>query len=236
MYKAIIFDIDNTLLDYSSSELFSMQQTMKEHGFYEQEQFKWDHFWDSFSPINMMYWNERNNMKINIQQVLEYSFRDTLKYLKSEHSISKSMALTYWELFCNTCHFERGATDLLAHLHGGYKLSVISNGIGEAQRKRLLTGEIKHYFDSLIISDEVGQWKPDKAIFDTALASLNVDASEVLFIGDSITDDYEGASKAKIDFCFYNKYKQTLAPQIKPTFVIDQLLDIKHVIHTLKSQ
>jgi 2-haloacid dehalogenase len=55
MYKAIIFDLDNTLLDYSSSELFSMKNTIKAHGFLEKENFLWDEFWREFGSVNMVY-------------------------------------------------------------------------------------------------------------------------------------------------------------------------------------
>jgi 2-haloacid dehalogenase len=150
--------------------------------------------------------------------------------LKEEHIISKSMAETYWHEFCNVCHFEDGASDILNHLHGSYKLGVITNGIGEAQRSRLQKGEIAHFFDSLIISDEVECWKPDKVIFEKALGDLGFETKEVLFIGDSLTDDYQGSLSAGIDFCYYNKHNQHLDKAIKPKFVIRELAEIKNNI------
>ena len=78
---------------------------------------------------------------------------------------------------------EPNADHILEHLHGDFALGVISNGIGEAQRKRLTTGGLFHYFDSFIISDEVKCWKPDPQIFELALQELAVGPGEVLYIG-----------------------------------------------------
>lgn len=63
-YKAIIFDLDNTLLNYSVSELKSMQYTVQEHGLIQNEAFIWDTFWKVYSKINMSYWNARKKPAI----------------------------------------------------------------------------------------------------------------------------------------------------------------------------
>ncbi|CAM3109706.1 HAD family hydrolase [Paenibacillus sediminis] len=225
MYKAIIFDIDNTLLNYSFSEHHSMKQALTIHELHPD--LVWEEFWGTFGPINFNYWMNKDANKHNIYQILEYSFTDTFKKLNRDTSVSKEIAQTYWNLFCNTCDLEPNAETILEHLHRDYSLGVITNGIGEAQRKRLEVGNLHHYFDSLVISDEVGYAKPDPAIFELALNELKVDSNEVLFIGDSLTDDYRGAVNAGIDFCFYNRNDQRLEGQESPKYVVKDLLEIK---------
>ncbi|WP_394056820.1 HAD family hydrolase [Paenibacillus sp. 843] len=116
---------------------------------------------------------------------------------------------------------------ILEHLHGDFALGVISNGIGEAQRKRLAAGGLFHYFDSFIISDEVKCWKPDSQIFELALQELALSPDEVLYIGDSLTDDYEGAVRSGIDFCYYNRRDTPLNDHHRPAYMIRDLLEIK---------
>ncbi|MCJ7839779.1 YjjG family noncanonical pyrimidine nucleotidase [Lederbergia sp. NSJ-179] len=230
MYKAIIFDLDNTLLNYSKSEWESMQNTVNGHGVSQSETFDWDKFWRCFQKVNMQYWNDRNKAGHHILEVLEYSFKDTLKELKCDDSVSQVLAGQYWETFCQTCHFEEYAPDLLSYLHGSYKLAIISNGIGEAQRGRLAAGGMDHYFDRLIISDEVGYWKPDKKIFETALKQLDINHTEALFIGDSLRDDYSGSVNAGIDFCFYNPKGIPLEKGFHPAFTIKSLQEVKEIL------
>ncbi|MNN62067.1 Pyrimidine 5'-nucleotidase YjjG [compost metagenome] len=131
----------------------------------------------------------------------------------------------YWNTFCRTCDFEKYAQDLLTELHGKYKLAIISNGNGEAQRSRLAAGGISHFFDTIIISDEVGYWKPDREIFDETLKRLNIKRTEALFIGDSLHDDYYGAVNAGIDFCYYNRKGNTVE-NICPKYIIDSLIKV----------
>jgi 2-haloacid dehalogenase len=200
-----------------------MEHAVKEHGLIHRESFSWDNFWSLFSKINMHYWNERTKSGYNIYQVLDLSFQDTLKELSLDHSDSKILSNLYWNTFCNACDFEDYAQDILSYLHGNYKLAIISNGIGEAQRGRLAAGGIDHFFDTLIISDEVGYWKPDKEIFNEALRRLNINQSEALFIGDSLTDDYIGALNAGIDFCYYNRKGNLIEEGVRPKYMIESL-------------
>ncbi|CAI6079356.1 HAD family hydrolase [Cohnella sp. JJ-181] len=229
-YKAILFDLDNTLLNYSVSELKSMQNTVEAHGLIHKETFSWDVFWALFSSVNFRYWNERLMSNYTIYQVLEYSFRDTLAGLELDHTEADILAKLYWKTFCGACDFEDYAMEILSHLHGKHKLAIISNGIGEAQRNRLAAGGIHHFFDALIISDEVGYWKPDKKIFDEALQRLEIDRADALFIGDSLHDDYHGAVNAGIDFCYYNRKGQPVDRSVRPKYVIDSLIHITTIL------
>ncbi|MFB9753684.1 HAD family hydrolase [Paenibacillus hodogayensis] len=230
MYKAILFDLDNTLLDYDRCEADSMHRTGLQHGLEQWEQFTWERFWETFGPINWGYWSDRVARKLSIHQVLEYSFHDTLVKLDRDRTHSTALARTYWEHFCAICHFETGAKELLGELHGGPKLGIVSNGIGESQRRRTASGGIDHLFDAFIVSDEVGHWKPSRPIFEIALQELDVDRSEVLFVGDSLQDDYEGAKAAGIDFCFYNRRKIALEERIAPRYVVERISDLREVL------
>ncbi|RXZ84865.1 noncanonical pyrimidine nucleotidase, YjjG family [Paenibacillaceae bacterium] len=229
-YKAIIFDLDNTLLNYTISELKSMQHTVQEHGLIHQETFVWDTFWALFGRHNWQYWSNRVQYGYSINQVLEFSFRDTLQELGLHEADSKVLADLYWKAFCNSCDFEAHAAETLNALHGSFKLAIISNGIGAAQRSRLAAGGIDHYFDTLVISDEVGYWKPDKEIFDETLQRLHIKHTEALFIGDSLQDDYRGALNAGIDFCYYNPKGNPIEKNIMPKYMVPSLNQISGLL------
>ncbi|MFU1792522.1 HAD family hydrolase [Paenibacillus azoreducens] len=230
MYKAIIFDLDNTLLNYSLSELDSMKRTLRDHQLFINEDENWDKFWDAYTAINFRYWIDFVNKQgpnQSIEEVLSSSFRDTLHLSPAQN---ESLSNTYWNYFCNTCYFEDGAEELLHSLNASYKLGVISNGVSVAQRKRLTAGNIYDMFESIVVSDEAGIRKPRKEIFDLSLNELGLSNHEVLFVGDSITDDYQGAKNAGIDFCFYNRNVLTLTEEHQPKYVVSQLHELLEVI------
>lgn len=232
MYKAVVFDLDNTLLDYTSSELMCMQRAILHHNAIDPHGVEWDPFWKLFLEYNMGYWEDRVAKSLHHITILELSLRDSFNHFGVTY-IVEPLVQTYWDNFCNTCLFEAGAFDVLKSLHNNHSMGIISNGIGEAQRLRMKAGEIEHYFDSIIVSDEVGYWKPDPNIFQAALEELKVKPHEVLFVGDSLKDDYDGALGAGIDFCYYNRKRVQLADGIKPQYVVQELKELERVIEKL---
>jgi putative hydrolase of the HAD superfamily len=84
----------------------------------------------------------------------------------------------------------------LQFLHSsGLKLGIISNW---DERLRPLLGELKldRFFQSIVISCEVGQCKPSPAIFHRAAELLTSPADSILHIGDSPILDVNGATSA----------------------------------------
>ena len=57
--------------------------------------------------------------------------------------------------------------------------------------------KLNHFFDSIIISSEVGVKKPDPSIFSFALKETNLKPNDACYIGDT-TDDVTAAIKAKL--------------------------------------
>ncbi len=77
----------------------------------------------------------------------------------------------------------------------GMKLVVVSNW--DSTLPALLDRlDLTRFFDGVVVSALVGASKPARAIFDTALAAVDVAPHEALHVGDSPTEDYEGARSA----------------------------------------
>jgi putative hydrolase of the HAD superfamily len=77
----------------------------------------------------------------------------------------------------------------------GTRMAVLSNW-DERLRPLLRKLELDHFFESLIVSHEVGSAKPAKEIFDYALRNLALPPGRVLHVGDSRSMDYLGAQSA----------------------------------------
>lgn len=77
----------------------------------------------------------------------------------------------------------------------GLKLVVVSNW--DSTLPALLDRlDLTRRFDGVVVSALVGVSKPARGIFDTALALAGVAAHEALHVGDSPSEDYEGAKNA----------------------------------------
>ena len=142
-------------------------------------------------------------MQYTREQVTELSLRDFLQHYELDVSRSERLAEKYWSAFCRSKALTPGALETLNHLSQNYRLGMITNGYIDSQRGRLEATGLTRYFDPILISEEVGVAKPDAAIFKMALAALQLGRDEVLYIGDSISHDYQGCLNAGIDFCHY---------------------------------
>lgn len=230
MYKGILFDLDNTLLNYDRSELQAMHEALGRYGLDANDADFWEPFWHHFSRSNYTYWTERFSRNLHILEVLELSFRDAFDEIGAAGHSPRLFAESYWERFCGLYIPEEGAEDALVRLHGRYRMGIVSNGVGEAQRLRLQAGRLERYFDALAVSDDLGIGKPDPRIFQAALDQMGLAREEVLFVGDSLRDDYEGALRAGIDFIFYNRKRTPLEPHIRPKYAIERLDELERVL------
>lgn len=94
----------------------------------------------------------------------------------------------------------------LERLACDYKLAVITNGMGAAQREKLVHLGIDRHFCSVIASAEIGVGKPAGQIFAAAMRALDVSSDEALMIGDSLEGDIEGALSAGMRAVWLNRH------------------------------
>jgi putative hydrolase of the HAD superfamily len=86
----------------------------------------------------------------------------------------------------------------LERLRGnGYRLGILSNF--DSRLHGVLVGlRIASYFDPVILSWDIGCAKPDLRIFQHALQVTGIPAAQTLHVGDSLSEDFEGAAAAGI--------------------------------------
>jgi putative hydrolase of the HAD superfamily len=87
------------------------------------------------------------------------------------------------------------AAAVLDALHGAYRLGMVSNFDRRLYPVLEHLG-IRHCFDAIVISSELGVDKPDRRIFDAALARLGVAPRETVHAGDDPERDWRAAEAA----------------------------------------
>jgi HAD superfamily hydrolase (TIGR01509 family) len=86
------------------------------------------------------------------------------------------------------------SAQVLKSLHRqGVKTAVVSN-IAFDIRPAFTELGVGDYVDTFVLSYEIGEVKPDAAIFETALSRLGVEAANALMVGDS--DEADGGARA----------------------------------------
>ena len=87
-----------------------------------------------------------------------------------------------------------GAIDVLKEIKKrGYILGAITNGVSSLQNMKLDTAGIRELFDVVVVSGDIGIYKPDRRIFDEAVRRAGIKNEEALFVGDHPINDIQGA-------------------------------------------
>lgn len=89
--------------------------------------------------------------------------------------------------------------DVLSQLQKDYCLVLISN-LSSPYKQAVFNHQLDQYFDQLVFSCDIGFQKPQKEIFELAISKYSYSKNEILMIGDSLTDDKQGALNSGIDY------------------------------------
>ncbi len=84
-------------------------------------------------------------------------------------------------------------------------LALITNGAADTQRDKLTALDIGRWFETIVISGEVGLAKPDPRIFEVALESLAVERDAVWHVGDGLATDIAGARATGLTAVWLNR-------------------------------
>jgi putative hydrolase of the HAD superfamily len=88
--------------------------------------------------------------------------------------------------------------DTLLQLRGfGYKLGIITDGMGAVQRAKVAALGIANLVDEVLYTDVLGRefWKPSPVPFRVMLELLKTSAPEALYVGDNGIKDFHGATE-----------------------------------------
>ncbi|TKD72520.1 HAD family hydrolase [Pseudalkalibacillus hwajinpoensis] len=184
MIKAVLFDLDGTLLNRKASV----------------ENFIHDQYKRLLKELEMVDESDYCARFIELDDN-GYRWKDEVyKQLVEEYKLaitSEELLDDYLEFFQFHCIPYEGLSDLLFSLKNlNYLMGLISNGRTDFQLRNFQALGIEGHFDSVHISEEEGVKKPDPHIFRQALRRLNVQPDEAVYVGDHHENDIIGAKSA----------------------------------------
>lgn len=203
--KAILWDIDGTLLDFLKAEEYGIRACFRRFGLGNCT----DEMLTRYSRINRSWWERLERGEITKPQVLEGRFRE---WFRAEGIVFDDIAAlneAYQYYLGDVAFFCDGGLEAVTALKGTYRQYGVTNGTALAQERKLKASGLDQLLDGVFISEKVGYEKPDIRYFDAVLAAISHAKEDCIIIGDSLTSDMQGGINAGIPHWWYNPKGQT---------------------------
>lgn len=224
-YSWILFDADNTLFDFTHASRLAFNQCMQEIGLVSKTD-----LYPTYKKINASVWKRLEDGEINLTQLRSLRFQLFLEAVGKEAD-PLELNNRYLQHLIGYTELLEETLPLLDQLKGKYQMAIITNGLKEVQRPRISKLGLTPYFETIVVSDEIGMAKPDPAYFDYTFEQIGRPAkSEVLVVGDSLNSDIRGAIQYELDSCWYNPEQKTGSDEIKPSYEIHKLGDLMKIL------
>ena len=216
-YKQIIFDVDDTLIDFAATENYALRSLFNRH--------HWELNADlqkQYHSYNQGLWRQLEQGKLIYEDLSEMTFHDFIKEHFGLEIDGKKTMDEYRSYFGQAHKLLPGVEDTLKFAKkAGYKLTVLSNGEKFMQNHRLELAGIKDYFDLIVTSEEAHYSKPDEHAFNYFFSRTEIGPNETVFFGDGLQSDILGAEKYGFDSIWYNHRHRRNILNLHPLFEVD---------------
>lgn len=225
MPKAVLIDVDNTLLDFSKCSKYAMVEMFREMALEYNED-----YYTVFHEINDSLWLKMEKALLTREGLYKKRWRMIFERLNIDADSDRAEIFFRYYLGLSSEHVE-GALDLLKYLSAKYAVYAASNSRQREQTARLTKAGFMPYLKGIFTSERIGSPKPKKEFFDACLAEMgNIPKEDIIMIGDSLTADIAGGKEYGLQTCYFNFFKTEIPPDISPDYIVNTLSEIKTIL------
>jgi putative hydrolase of the HAD superfamily len=225
----VIFDLDDTLHDDTGAYKKSALHVAR----YVADRYAIDaaKLAASYTSQAEAFWEEFSSHSLKLKdQGLRARFwgRALAEFGISDRHLAGWCSFVYSEMRDRHLRLFPGVTEMLSHLRGrGMKLGLLTNGLAQTHRSKIVRLGLENLFDGVFLADEVGMVKPDPRVFLHACSRLGTSADKAVMVGDRYERDIVGAREAGLFTVWVNSRRDSLPPNALPPHAT-----VLHVIET----
>lgn len=225
MIHTVLFDLDNTLLDFNKAERIALSKALRRLGIEPDEG-----VCRRYSELNLAQWKLLEQGRLTRPQVKIRRFELLFAELGIDCSAETATGIYEAQLAVGHYYID-GAQTLLETLSKTRRLYLVTNGTASVQRSRIESAGLQRYFQDFFISEEIGFDKPHREFFTYCFARIpDFRRREAVLIGDSLTSDIQGGKNAGLCTVWFNPLHQPGNADILPDYAIDRLQDLEALL------
>ena len=213
-YRNLLFDADQTLIDFEKDMPLSFQYMYEQSGLAKQKPYSAE-ILRLYNDCNESWWRRFEQKLCTKAELYRNRFVDFFEVAGLTPVSIDFLQDLYVSGIAKTGTPLPGALDMLRAL----------------SERRLKNSGVTAFLKGCFISDEIGAAKPDKKYFDYVLAHIPGASTEnCLVIGDSLSADIKGAQNAGLDSLWYNPNRKANTLPIPPNFEAASYEDIVRIL------
>jgi len=244
--QAVLFDLDDTLLDWSAQQnrlsAISRPHVDKLYDFLAREGHSLpdkETFFRCYQETVIAAWAEAKKVwaGVNFSQTLQRCFA-SLQLDVDRIDMMAALHAYDWQALPNVTLYDDTILVLEALRRRRYKIGLVTNSMMPMWMRdiELEAYGILDYFDVRLTSGDIGYMKPHPAIYERALSLLQVQAQQAVFVGDRPANDIAGANAAGlISVLMSPPHLNHQLEEVEPDFVITHLSELLPLLETLQS-
>ena len=230
MIKGVIFDLDNTLINFwefkQKAVLAASKQIVDSN--LEKDIHK------VFDEIFSIYYSKGTDYQYAISDYLTKFDLDT----KTFNQILQKATNAYKFTKISNLVAYPGVINMLNTLkNSSYLLGLLTDANSTQAKNRLEHCKLDKYFDCIVSFDDTNLFKPAKEPFLKVLKKLHLQADEVAMVGDNLSRDIKGAKNLGI-ITFFAKWGFWYGygdDDTKPDFILEHPMDLVKILNKINS-
>ncbi len=226
MYTVILWDLDDTLLDFKASEKYAFDTCMINAGITPT-----DELLAAYSRINLSFWKRLERGEITKDALLAGRFASYFESVGITGVDVPQFQRSYQQLLGSVCYYLDNSYELCKRLHQTHRQYIVTNGVAATQHSKLAKSRLSEVTDGAFISEESGYDKPSPLFFEKSFAQIpDLVKENTIIVGDSLTSDMQGGVNAGIACCWYNPSKAAVPDDIHIDYTISNLWEILPIV------
>ena len=228
MIRAILWDIDGTLLDFKAAEKTALDASFRTFGLGPCGPDRIARY----SVLNDRWWKALEREEVTKKELLTGRFREFFAAEGLAFSGDYEAFNDFYQIqLGETVVFRDNGYQLVTDLKGRVAQYAVTNGTLAAQQRKLKNSGLDRLLDGVFISEVIGAEKPSPVFFDAVFSAIPPwDKNEILLVGDSLTSDMKGGVRAGLRCCWYDPQGREAPPSLAIEFHIRDLNQVRNIL------